>query len=1296
MHTKAKRHLFASVAVIGLLYAGCAFAADFNVPAQPARTAIPAFAIQAKIQIIAPVSLLEGVTTRALVGDYDTVTGLNLLLAGTNLEIASNRNGVIALRVKGTKTGGNDVGGTSDSAGSPVTPVSVNDGLTEVIVIGSRASQQSAIERKKRAATASDSIVADDVGSFPDRNLAEALSRIPGMALGRNETGEGEGISLRGNGSDLTNVEMDGMSVNSAGQDLAVSGGDGAGRGADLRELPADLIKSVDVIKGQTADMTEGGLGGSVLIQTRSGLDFKKPYVQLRVAEEMNTLSERWSPNFGIVASRKFFDNRLGVIFNVSKSRRLNDSHQINGAGSANNGGYARTWDFDGSPEKTFVFNPDMVNGDGATTPFTNSTLTPLEVVKRSAAAKTKAECISAFPLLSDAQLAAIPAGTNNGTRASAQAVNINAQITCLNQWNDYSPGLTRDYWVSQYEDRLAWDIRFDYRVNSHLTVYAKYQVANREQDERRRARTRGSLGATSNTLNFTQSLTTNTNIPNGSINRYGEVAGSGYTLYMKDQPVGVSTLDSTLAGSVVNNAFPRYGTVLNVVPGSVTTENHYVTGAQITNASINYDNIANDQDWKNKYILAGGEYKRGPLNIKFQGSHSDSYYQRTDTRFRRNITYGTGTLTMLDHGLWDIKYPEGFNPDNMEQSVPFVALTGTAAQQAAAAKYTSSIDVTFTPRITEGNNDAAKIDVIYRLDKYPFFTSFKTGVSYSKSQSRAWGAGGYTGGNNTFFVPQTSLDSTIRACENQATTTAANACKYGITWGTGKLTHAGTETITRAQLISIFENSNEVNTGAFMNGYEGVQGLKLWNTVDVDKALSMMGLSQYINFDCMKVCMGTDGKMYDQPVSRSSEQNSAAYAMLSFEQDLPWGMQFSGNFGLRMVQRNVQAAGQVALQSIRKNFSDDGNPNNDWNEDTTATGGYNRVTTTRISKAVYVNREERYWLPSYNAALWVIDDKLLIRYSWARSVAPPPIGRLWPVGTCTVDERKEGQFETGIDESEDGEDATDMACDTFGNPSLKSYKANKNNYSIEWYPNRDTSISLAYYRQKVKIGRPEAINVTDSPVFAGSDEVDPATGQPLSDIEFSYRTYVNGPGWTGKGWELAAKTSLTFLPWRLRYTGIDFNISTNEQSGDVGYHDPITGESLGVPGRSKYYNNLTFWYDDGKTNARLAFQQRDKVLRCVTSCGTTIDGISDFPIDNPRTRVAFPYNPGEPTYTQGYLYLDAKISHKISKNVEIYWEGRNLMKKANVIMSGRDEDKYFAASYGGQRFNIGMTYKLQ
>jgi outer membrane receptor for ferrienterochelin and colicin len=231
--------------------------------------------------------------------------------------------------------------------------------MTKVLVVATRRSQQSSIDRKKNAATAMDSIVAEDVGSLPDRNVGEAISRMSGVALDRGDYGEGVNVSVRGNGPDLTRVELDGQAVQSAGGTDMLGGGNG--RGVEFRQLSADLIKSVDVVKGSTADMTEGSLGGGIAIKTRTGLDFKKPFASVRLGSSQGSLNKKWSPDFNAILSDKVLDGRLGLLLNASSSELANESHSFQVSQTAQQG-YYRLADFDNSPQKTFTFQPQTVN----------------------------------------------------------------------------------------------------------------------------------------------------------------------------------------------------------------------------------------------------------------------------------------------------------------------------------------------------------------------------------------------------------------------------------------------------------------------------------------------------------------------------------------------------------------------------------------------------------------------------------------------------------------------------------------------------------------------------------------------------------------------------------------------------------------------------------------------------------------------------------------------------------------------------------------------------------------------
>lgn len=179
----------------------------------------------------------------------------------------------------------------------------------DIVVIGTRASLQSAIARKKNAGTVVDSIVAEDISQFPDKNIGEALQRITGVQLTR-DFGEGTQVSIRGVEPDLNRVEINGVTLLGQG---------GAGqRGADFRELASELVKSIDVFKGFTADMTEGGIGGTVSIETRKPLELKEPLLAVTASGQYLETTKTFKPRGNITAGKKFFNDRLGVLVNFT------------------------------------------------------------------------------------------------------------------------------------------------------------------------------------------------------------------------------------------------------------------------------------------------------------------------------------------------------------------------------------------------------------------------------------------------------------------------------------------------------------------------------------------------------------------------------------------------------------------------------------------------------------------------------------------------------------------------------------------------------------------------------------------------------------------------------------------------------------------------------------------------------------------------------------------------------------------------------------------------------------------
>lgn len=144
-----------------------------------------------------------------------------------------------------------------------------------IVVTGIRGSLAEATETKRNADAIVDAIAAEDIGKFPDRNVAESLQRVPGIVTNR-EFGEGERVSLRGLAPNQTRTLVNGHAVATA--DWFVLDQLTATRNFNYLVLPSDVVGEIQVFKSPTADLEEGGIGGTVNVLTRKPLDID-PFV---------------------------------------------------------------------------------------------------------------------------------------------------------------------------------------------------------------------------------------------------------------------------------------------------------------------------------------------------------------------------------------------------------------------------------------------------------------------------------------------------------------------------------------------------------------------------------------------------------------------------------------------------------------------------------------------------------------------------------------------------------------------------------------------------------------------------------------------------------------------------------------------------------------------------------------------------------------------------------------------------------------------------------------------------------
>ena len=154
---------------------------------------------------------------------------------------------------------------TDPAVTAPVQGVAANT----VVVKGIRASMQSTLNLKRNSDGIVDGIVADDIGKFPDTNLAEALQRISGVSIDRNR-GEGANVTVRGVGPDLNMVLLNGRQMPTANL------GDQAGRAFDFSNLASEAVSQIQVYKSARADTPPGGIGATLNIMTGRPLDLGK------------------------------------------------------------------------------------------------------------------------------------------------------------------------------------------------------------------------------------------------------------------------------------------------------------------------------------------------------------------------------------------------------------------------------------------------------------------------------------------------------------------------------------------------------------------------------------------------------------------------------------------------------------------------------------------------------------------------------------------------------------------------------------------------------------------------------------------------------------------------------------------------------------------------------------------------------------------------------------------------------------------------------------------------------------
>ncbi len=209
----------------------------------------------------------------------------------------------------------------------------LSDGAIETLVIrGQAGSLNKSLNLQRTADNIVSAVSSNAIGQFPDTNVSEALQRLPGLSIERDQ-GEGRYVRIRGMGPDYNSVTVNGVSLPSP---------DSGRRAVALDVIPSDLLETLVVSKTVTPDMDANALGGSIDIRSLSAFDREEAFYRVTAEGSYNDLTEETSPKFAVTGSNQFSigegKDNFGVALGGSWHERSFGSHNVETGGA---------WDFD-------------------------------------------------------------------------------------------------------------------------------------------------------------------------------------------------------------------------------------------------------------------------------------------------------------------------------------------------------------------------------------------------------------------------------------------------------------------------------------------------------------------------------------------------------------------------------------------------------------------------------------------------------------------------------------------------------------------------------------------------------------------------------------------------------------------------------------------------------------------------------------------------------------------------------------------------------------------------------------
>ncbi len=458
----------------------------FDIPQQRADLSLTEFAEQADITLIFPFDEAAQNTTSSLVGRYSIVEAARLLVANTDLRVTVDAKGLLTITPvdsheeldpmhKKNKLSAL-IGLLTSFAGAQViaqsaAPAGASDQVEELMVTGIRGSLQRSMDVKRASGGVVDAISSEDIGKFPDTNLAESLQRITGVSIDRSG-GEGQLITVRGFGPEFNTVLINGRQM--ATENLS--------RAFSFDTVASELVSGLEVHKTSTATMQSGGVGSTVNVKTARPFDMGGFKVAGSIKAALEENSDETTPQISGLVSNTFNEDTLGVLLAVSHQERDTRLNQAQLDGWLENVGIP-TSELNGGagvPAGTTIFSPR--NYDHKVT-FEERTRTNASLVLQYAASDNLTLTADAIYSDFDIETNALSYGHWFTAPNITDAVtDENGTVIDLRQ----EVGLATDMHAKKFDrltDNSLLGINADWQVNDHLNLNfdATFSKAERE-----------------------------------------------------------------------------------------------------------------------------------------------------------------------------------------------------------------------------------------------------------------------------------------------------------------------------------------------------------------------------------------------------------------------------------------------------------------------------------------------------------------------------------------------------------------------------------------------------------------------------------------------------------------------------------------------------------------------------------------------------------------------------------------------------------------------------------------------